>query len=72
MEAVLPPDEDFAPGTPCEVEEHNLDTGEEKESYDYDTSEMSLEVQGSTSPESLPPASGVDPYLVLKSSCTRK
>jgi len=26
MEVVLPPDEDFALGTPCDVEEHNLNT----------------------------------------------
>ena len=43
MEVILPPDEDFAPGTPCDVEEHNLDKGEKKKSYDYDKSEMSLE-----------------------------
>ena len=42
MEVVLPP-EDCAAGTPCDVEEHNLDTGEKKDSYDYDKSEMSLE-----------------------------
>ena len=43
MEVVLPPDEDFAPGTPCDVEEHNLNIDKEEEAYDYDKSEMSLE-----------------------------
>ena len=43
MEVVLPPDEDFAPGTPCSVEEHNLNRDEEEKPYDYNKSEVSLE-----------------------------
>ena len=45
MEVVITPDEDFAPGTPCDVEEHNLNhhTDEVEEAYDYNKSEMSLE-----------------------------
>ena len=43
MEVVITPDEDFAPGTPCDVEEHNLNLDEVEEAYDYDKSEMSLE-----------------------------
>ena len=43
MEVVITPDEDFAPGTPCDVEEHNLNLDEVEEAYDYDKSDMSLE-----------------------------
>ena len=43
MEVVITPDEDFAPGTPCDVEEHNLKRDEEEEAYDYDKSDMTLE-----------------------------
>ena len=43
MEVVITPDEDFAPGTPCDVEEHNLYLDEVEEAYDYDKSDMSLE-----------------------------
>ena len=34
MEVVITPDEDFAPGTPCDVEEHNLNLDEVEEAYD--------------------------------------
>ena len=43
MEVVITPDDDFAAGTPCDVEEHNLNPDEVEETYDYDKSEMSLE-----------------------------